>query len=182
MSRWKPLPEGLNPSAVPFVVELRRMKDVSGLSLAQLAAKTGRSASSWERYLDGRAIAPPPAVRALTSLAGADETRVMVLYRSARNTIPRTVVHLADELRVLRRSAGLSLAALAARTHYSKSSWGRWLTGEGLPPWRAVEALCALVGKPDADLRALWTLADDEWSKRGVIVVARESIRPLAQS
>ena len=39
------------------------------------------------------------------------------------------------ELRRLRELSGLSLTALAAMTHYSKSSWGLWLAGERpVPP------------------------------------------------
>lgn len=175
MARWKPLPEGLDPLVIRLIVELRRMKDVSGLSLAQLAVRTGRSASSWERYLDGRAVAPRQAVQALTRLAGADQAGVMVLCRSAQDTAPLSMVRLADALKELRRRTGLSLAALATKTQYSKSSWARWLAGEGLPPWHATAALCALAGEPDAYVRALWTLADDEWSRRGVVAAPRRS-------
>ncbi|QMU71321.1 helix-turn-helix transcriptional regulator [Streptacidiphilus sp. P02-A3a] len=51
MARWKALPEGLDPTVVQLLVRLRRMKDDSGLSLDQLAVRTGYSVSSWERYL-----------------------------------------------------------------------------------------------------------------------------------
>lgn len=84
MARWKALPEGLDPIVVQFVVELRRMKDDSGLSLDQLAKRTGYSDSSWERYLGGRAMAPEEAVRALIGLVGADETGNLVLRQAAQ--------------------------------------------------------------------------------------------------
>ena len=77
MTRWKELPAGLDPSAVEFVGELRRLKDVSGLSQRRLAARTGYSASSWERYLGGRLLPPGGAVEALAAAAGVDAVRLL---------------------------------------------------------------------------------------------------------
>ncbi|WJY40225.1 helix-turn-helix transcriptional regulator [Streptomyces sp. P9-2B-2] len=71
------------------------------------------------------------------------------------------------QLRRLKDHTGLSLAALAARTPYSKSSWERYLNGKKLPPRDAVEALCRLAGEPVGRLVALWELADAAWSGRG---------------
>ncbi|MCX4636701.1 XRE family transcriptional regulator [Streptomyces platensis] len=71
------------------------------------------------------------------------------------------------QLRRLKDHSGLSLAALAARTPYSKSSWERYLNGKKLPPRDAVEALCRLAGEPVGRLVALWELADAAWSGRG---------------
>ncbi|MCZ9342799.1 helix-turn-helix domain-containing protein, partial [Streptomyces sp. TRM76130] len=47
-------------------------------------------------------------------------------------------------LRELRARTGLSLAALAERTAYSKSSWERYLNGKILPPRQAVRELCRI--------------------------------------
>ncbi|CAM5741747.1 hypothetical protein SHIRM173S_07885 [Streptomyces hirsutus] len=58
MPRWKGLPTELDPEHAELVVMPRHLKDHSGLSLRQLAAKTGYSSSSWERYLGGRALPP----------------------------------------------------------------------------------------------------------------------------
>ncbi|KND39151.1 helix-turn-helix domain-containing protein [Streptomyces acidiscabies] len=74
---------------------------------------------------------------------------------------------LAEGLRAVRARTGLSLAGLAERTPYSKSSWERYLNGKKPAPRQAVEALCALAGEPSARLLALWELADAEWSGRG---------------
>ena len=220
MSRWKPLREGLDPLAVQFVVELRRLKDASGLNLTQLASRTGRSASSWERYLDGRAIAPHDVVGSLARLAGADPTGIMALHRTAKDAwratgpgdgmptepaqktadgttdaspitvappspgapgeggVKRALAHLAQEIQALRDRSGLSLGALAAETRYGKSSWARWSTGKALPPWRAVQALCALAQGAESELRALWALAESEWSRRAVITVVRQPAAP----
>lgn len=83
MARWKPLPAGLDPAVARFVVQLRKLKDDSGQSLSRLAAKTGYSASSWERYLAGRTMPPAAAVEALAVLVGADPVRVEALREAA---------------------------------------------------------------------------------------------------
>ncbi|MEU9203265.1 helix-turn-helix transcriptional regulator [Streptomyces sp. NPDC048332] len=69
-------------------------------------------------------------------------------------------------LRELRAGTGLSLAALAARTPYSKSSWERYLNGGTLPPRQAVEQLCALAGVDPRRPVAQWELAETVWSGR----------------
>jgi len=76
---------------------------------------------------------------------------------------------LAAELRTLRTRAGLSMAGLAAASTHSKSSWERYLNGKALPPWAAVQELCAIAEEQEAPLRALWELAEAAWSGRGAI-------------
>ena len=66
----------------------------------------------------------------------------------------------------LRAATGLSVAALAAKTPYSKSSWERYLNGRTLPPREAVEELCRLAGEPTGRCLALWELAEAETSGR----------------
>ncbi|MFD9085437.1 peptidoglycan-binding protein [Streptomyces prasinus] len=83
MSRWKGLPAELDPSTRNLVVRLRRLKDHSGLSLRQLAARTGYSTSSWERYLGGRSLPPREAVEALASVTGEDPTRLLAVWEVA---------------------------------------------------------------------------------------------------
>ncbi|MFE6335115.1 helix-turn-helix domain-containing protein [Streptomyces sp. NPDC057798] len=73
---------------------------------------------------------------------------------------------LAAELRELRSRTGLSLAALAGRTTYSKSSWERYLNGRTLPPRRAVQELCRIAQQPEGRYLALWEIAEAEWSGR----------------
>ncbi|MFJ2893046.1 helix-turn-helix domain-containing protein [Streptomyces sp. NPDC087305] len=74
---------------------------------------------------------------------------------------------LAAALRQLRTETGLSLAGLATKTPYSKSSWERYLNGKTLPPREAVEALCRLAGEPEGRCLALWEIAEAEGSGRG---------------
>ncbi|MFJ2306496.1 DUF2690 domain-containing protein [Streptomyces sp. NPDC087787] len=66
---------------------------------------------------------------------------------------------LTTALRELRDRTGLSLAALAARTPYSKSAWHRYLTGAKHPPRSAVEALARLSGADPDPALALWDAA-----------------------
>ncbi|MDT0439344.1 MULTISPECIES: helix-turn-helix domain-containing protein [Streptomyces] len=66
---------------------------------------------------------------------------------------------LAFALGELKDRTGLSLAGLAVKTTYSKSSWDRYLGGRTLPPRTAVEELCGLAGEDPARCLALWELA-----------------------
>ncbi|MFE6405326.1 peptidoglycan-binding protein [Streptomyces sp. NPDC057837] len=83
MSRWKGLPGELDPRVRQLVVGLRRVKDRSGLSLRRLAARTGYSTSSWERYLSGRALPPREAVEAIARLGDDDPARLLALHEVA---------------------------------------------------------------------------------------------------
>lgn len=73
-------------------------------------------------------------------------------------------------LRELRARTGLSLAALAERTAYSKSSWERYLNGKAMPPRQAVRDLCRVAGEPDGRLLALWEIAESDWSGRAAVL------------
>ncbi|MGH4034269.1 helix-turn-helix domain-containing protein [Actinomycetota bacterium Odt1-20B] len=86
MSRWKSLPETLEDRERQLVVQLRRLKDHSGLSLAALAAKTSYSRSSWERYLNGKLPVPREAVEELARVCGTEPTRLLVLHEVAERT------------------------------------------------------------------------------------------------
>ncbi len=83
MSRWSGLPASLDHRVRQLAVQLRRLKDHSGLSLAALAARTPYSKSSWERYLNGKKLPPAGAVEALARLCGADVTRLLALHEVA---------------------------------------------------------------------------------------------------
>ncbi|MFF1488804.1 peptidoglycan-binding protein [Streptomyces sp. NPDC058319] len=83
MPRWTELPDSLEQRVRQLVVQMRRLKDHSGLSLASLAAKTDYSRSSWERYLNGKVLAPRRAVEQLARVTGAEPTRLLVLHELA---------------------------------------------------------------------------------------------------
>lgn len=83
MSRWRELPAELDPRVRQLLVRLRRLKDHSGLSMRQLATKTGYSAKSWDRYLNGRSLPPREAVEAMARTGGDDPTRLLALHEVA---------------------------------------------------------------------------------------------------
>lgn len=83
MPRWKELPGSLDERVRQLVVQLRRLKDHSGLSLSSLQAKTGYGRSSWERYLNGKALPPREAVERLARVGGVDPARLLALHEVA---------------------------------------------------------------------------------------------------
>lgn len=81
-------------------------------------------------------------------------------------TSPPGSARLAAALRELKERTDLSLAGLAERTAFSKSSWERYLNGKSLPPCPAVRALCRLARASDERYVALWEIAESEWRGR----------------
>ncbi|MGP3963338.1 tetratricopeptide repeat protein [Nonomuraea sp. 3N208] len=63
---------------------------------------------------------------------------------------------LAARLRMLQELSGLGVRALARDTGLSSSSLSRYLSGQTVPPWSAVIALCRLVKRDPRPLRPLW--------------------------
>ncbi|MFD0414103.1 helix-turn-helix domain-containing protein [Streptomyces sp. NPDC127108] len=84
MPRWKELPASLGEQERRLAVQLRRMKDRSGLSLTSLATRTSYSRSSWERYLNGKKPVPRAAVEQLSRVCGTEPTRLLVLHEVAQ--------------------------------------------------------------------------------------------------
>ncbi|MEV6925147.1 helix-turn-helix domain-containing protein [Dactylosporangium sp. NPDC051485] len=80
---WRPLDGTLAPEVAHLVGELRRMKDRSRLSLTALAGRTAYSKSSWERYLNGRALPPRHAIEALARLVDEPSARLVALWEHA---------------------------------------------------------------------------------------------------
>ncbi|MEU8928843.1 peptidoglycan-binding protein [Streptomyces sp. NPDC048409] len=83
MPRIKPLPDELDPSARQLVARLRELKAHAELTTRQLAAGTGYSARSWERYLGGTSLPPRAAVEALARITGADPVRLLAMHEIA---------------------------------------------------------------------------------------------------
>ncbi|MEU6539666.1 DUF2690 domain-containing protein [Streptomyces sp. NPDC047000] len=73
-----------SPSAARLAVVLRQQKQLTGLSLAQLAHATTFSKSSWERYLNGKSLPPRSAVEELCRLAGESARHPLALLDIAR--------------------------------------------------------------------------------------------------
>lgn len=83
MSRWKDLPDSFDPRLRQLVVHLREHKDRSGLSIATLASRTGFGKSSWDRYLNGRALPPEEAVEALARACATEAAPLLELRELA---------------------------------------------------------------------------------------------------
>ncbi|MFD3944174.1 DUF2690 domain-containing protein [Streptomyces sp. NPDC058579] len=83
MPRWQALPDELDPRVREFAGRLRRLVDRSGLSLAAVADRTGYSRAAWERFLDGRLLAPRAAVLALAEVTGTDPVRLTAEWEQA---------------------------------------------------------------------------------------------------
>ncbi|MEU0137918.1 DUF2690 domain-containing protein [Streptomyces sp. NPDC006296] len=68
-------------------------------------------------------------------------------------------------LRGLVDGGGLSLAAVADRTGYSRTSWEHYLNGRLLAPEGAVVALAEATGTPPDRLTAMWEPVEQAWSR-----------------
>lgn len=79
--------------------------------------------------------------------------------------LPPEVAHFVEQLRLLKDRTGLSLAALASRTAYSKSSWQRYLNAVQPPPRQAVVALCRVTGENAERFGVRWELAVRVWPR-----------------
>ncbi|MFC4977573.1 helix-turn-helix domain-containing protein [Streptomyces atroolivaceus] len=69
------------------------------------------------------------------------------------------------QLRRLVDRSGMSLAAVADRTGYSRTSWERYLGGRLLPPRGAIVALAEVTGTQQHHLTTMWELAERAWSR-----------------
>lgn len=72
---------------------------------------------------------------------------------------------LRERLRRLKQRTGLSLAALASATPFSKSTWHRYLNGDQFPPRSAVESLGRLADTDPGPLLSLWDAASRAQSR-----------------
>ncbi|MDJ0464045.1 XRE family transcriptional regulator [Streptomyces sp. H27-C3] len=90
MPRWKALPEELDPQVTEFTNQLRRLVDRSGLSIAAVADRTGYSKTSWERYLNGRLLAPKGAVVALAEVTGTNAGHLTTMWELAERAWSRS--------------------------------------------------------------------------------------------
>ncbi|MGI5457230.1 DUF2690 domain-containing protein [Streptomyces sp. CA-249302] len=83
MPRWRALPDELDPQVREFASQLRRLVDRSGLSIASVADRTGYSKTSWERYLNGRLLAPKGAIVALAEVTGTNPIHLTTMWELA---------------------------------------------------------------------------------------------------
>ncbi|MFI2778275.1 helix-turn-helix domain-containing protein [Streptomyces sp. ALB3] len=123
MPRRKALPEELDPQMREFVYQLRRLVDRGGMSLATLADRTGYSRTSWERYLNGRLLAPKGAVVALAEVTGTPQHHLTAMWEPAERAWSRSEMRHDMTMEAIRISqartapgeAGVSAAPVASR-------------------------------------------------------------------
>ncbi|MET8328736.1 DUF2690 domain-containing protein [Streptomyces sp. NPDC005181] len=89
MPRWKALPDELDPQVREFAGQLRRLIDRSGLGIAAVADRTGYSKTSWERYLNGRLLAPKGAIVALAEVTGTNQVHLTTMWELAERAWSR---------------------------------------------------------------------------------------------
>ncbi len=89
MPRWKALPEELDPQIREFASQLRRLVDRSGLNINAVADRTGYSKTSWERYLNGRLLAPRGAVVALAEVTDTPQHHLTTMWELAERAWSR---------------------------------------------------------------------------------------------
>ncbi|MFH9576051.1 DUF2690 domain-containing protein [Streptomyces sp. NPDC017454] len=90
MPRWKALPDELDPQIKEFTSQLRRLVDRSELSVASVADATGYSKTSWERYLNGRLLAPKGAILALAEVTGTNPMHLTTMWELAERAWSRS--------------------------------------------------------------------------------------------
>ncbi|GAA1316728.1 hypothetical protein GCM10009647_046050 [Streptomyces sanglieri] len=90
MPRWKALSDELDPQVREFAGQLRRLVDRRGLSIAAVADRTGYSRTSWERYLNGRLLAPKGAVVALAEATGTSQAHLTTMWELAERAWSRS--------------------------------------------------------------------------------------------
>ncbi|MFD8690910.1 DUF2690 domain-containing protein [Streptomyces sp. NPDC059651] len=118
MPRWKALPADLDPQIREFTGQLRRIVDRGGLSIAALADRTGYSRTSWERYLNGRLLAPRGAIVALAEATGTDQTHLNTMWELAERAWSRAEMRHDMTMEAIRiTQARAALDAGAPRGH-----------------------------------------------------------------
>lgn len=134
MPRWKALPEDLDPQVREFAGQLRRLVDRSGLSLSAVADRTGYSKTSWERYLNGRLLAPRGAIVALAEVTGANHVHLNTMWELTERAWSRAEMRhdmTMEGMRIIQARAALGETAQPSRGHGRSRPSGAVGTAEG---------------------------------------------------
>ncbi|MGW2446119.1 DUF2690 domain-containing protein [Streptomyces sp. NPDC001675] len=89
----------------------------------------------------------------------------MPRWKALPDELDPQIKEFTSQLRALVDRSGLSIAALADRTGYSKTSWERYLGGRLLAPKGAIVALAEVTGTNPVHLTTMWELAERAWSR-----------------
>ncbi|MCL7376217.1 XRE family transcriptional regulator [Streptomyces sp. 35G-GA-8] len=131
MPRWKALPDGLDPEVSEFTSQLRGLVDRSGLSIAALSDRTGYSKTSWERYLNGRLLAPKGAIVALAEVTGTHQGHLTTMWELAERAWSRSEMRHDMTMEAIRISQARS--ALGEFSQNPAGGSGRPGSGSGRP-------------------------------------------------
>ncbi|MFF7210355.1 helix-turn-helix domain-containing protein [Streptomyces sp. NPDC008238] len=102
----------------------------------------------------------------------------MARWRPLADDLDPRVREFTEQLRRQVDRGGLSVAALAEATGYSRSSWERYLSGRLLPPRYAVVALAEATGADPAHFTTMWEVTERVWSRaEGRHDVTMEALR-----
>ncbi|MGI5252040.1 helix-turn-helix domain-containing protein [Actinacidiphila glaucinigra] len=102
----------------------------------------------------------------------------MARWRPLADDLDPRVREFTEALRRQVDRGGLSVAALAEATGYSRSSWERYLGGRLLPPRYAVVALAEATGADPAHFTTMWEVTERVWSRaEGRHDVTMEAVR-----
>ncbi|OKK24756.1 hypothetical protein AMK09_00690 [Streptomyces sp. CB02488] len=134
MPRWKALPEDLDPQVREFAGQLRRLVDRSGLSIAAVADRTGYSKTSWERYLNGRLLAPRGAIVALAEVTGTNHVHLNTMWELTERAWSRAEMRhdmTMEGMRIIQARAALGETGQPSRGHGRTRPSGAVGTAEG---------------------------------------------------
>ncbi|MFD8431584.1 DUF2690 domain-containing protein [Streptomyces coelicoflavus] len=124
------MPDELDPQIREFTSQLRRLVDRSELSVASVADATGYSKTSWERYLNGRLLAPKGAIVALAEVTRTNPMHLTTMWELAERAWSRSEMRHDMTMEAIRISQ--ARAALGEPgTPAAKSGTSRTRSGNG---------------------------------------------------
>ncbi|MFD5158517.1 DUF2690 domain-containing protein [Streptomyces hawaiiensis] len=126
------MPDELDPQIREFTSQLRRLVDRSGLSIASVADRTGYSKTSWERYLNGRLLAPKGAIVALAEVTGTNPVHLTTMWELAERAWSRSEMRHDMTMEAIRISqARAALGEFGGQDFTDPSAGGRAASGKG---------------------------------------------------
>ncbi|MCP3766586.1 helix-turn-helix domain-containing protein [Streptomyces sp. MAR25Y5] len=135
MPRWKALPDELDPQIREFTSQLRRVVDRSGMSVASVSDRTGYSKTSWERYLNGRLLAPKGAIVALAEVTGTNPVHLTTMWELAERAWSRSEMRHDMTMEAIRISQARSaLSEVAGPSSAVEGGRGRKGAGAAVRP------------------------------------------------
>ncbi|MFC7307392.1 DUF2690 domain-containing protein [Streptomyces monticola] len=149
MPRWRALPEELDPQVREFASQLRRLVDRSGLSIAAVADRTGYSKTSWERYLNGRLLAPKGAIVALAEVTGTNPMHLTTMWELAERAWSRSEMRhdmTMEAIRISQARAALGELGTAPANTKGKKSGARGGSAQAGPAGPQVQQPGAAAG------------------------------------